>query len=267
LHVTQKMGHSQRRACRVLNQVRSTQRYVSVINPFKDLLRIRVIELAKEYGRYGYRTITSMLQLEGWTVGKDIVYGIWREEGLKVPIKQPKRSRLWLNDGSCIRKIPEYKNHVWSYDFVFDRTHDGRAIKILNIMDEYSRECLATYTARRIVSQDVILVLADLFLLHGVPKHIRSDNGPEFIADKLRDWFTTLDVEPLFIEPGSPWENGYIESFNGRMRDQFLNGEIFYSLKEAQVLIERWRQHYNKVRPHSSLGGRPPVPETIRLAV
>lgn len=174
--------------------------------------------------------------------------------------------RLWLNDGSCIRKRPEYKNHIWSYDFVFDRTHNGRQIKILNIMDEYSRECLATFTARRIRSQDVILVLADLFLIHGIPKHIRSDNGPEFIATKLRKWFDTLEVEPLFIEPGSPWKNGYIESFNGKMRDQFLNGEIFYSLKEAQILIEKWRQHYNKIRPHSSLGGVPPAPETIRLA-
>jgi len=207
-----------------------------------------------------------MLNMEGWPVGKDMVYTIWREEGLKVPAKQPKRSRLWLQDGSCIRKKPEYKNHVWSYDFVFDRTHDGRQIKILNILDEYSRKCLLSFAARRIRSQDVILLLADLFLKHGVPKYIRSDNGSEFIAEKLRAWFHTLSVEPLFIEPGSPWENGYVESFNGKMRDQFLNGEIFYSLKEAKILIERWRQHYNKVRPHSSLGGVLPVPETIWLA-
>lgn len=207
-----------------------------------------------------------MLNMEGWNVGKDRVYTIWREEGLKVPAKQPKRGRLWLNDGSCIRKRAEYKNHVWSYDFIFDRTHNGRTIKILNILDEYTRECLATYTARRISSQDVIIVLADLFLKQGVPKFIRSDNGPEFVSKKLRKWFSTLEVQPLFIEPGSPWENGYIESFNGKMRDQFLNGELFYSLKEAQILIEKWRQHYNNVRPHSSLGGIPPVPETICLA-
>ncbi|MFC1668744.1 IS3 family transposase [Spirochaetota bacterium] len=265
LHIMRKLHFSERRVCRAINQVRSTQRYKPSSNPFKENLRERVIALAKEYGRYGYRTITSMLKMEGWNVGKDRVYTIWREEGLKVPAKQPKRGRLWLNDGSCIRKRAECKNHVWSYNFIFDRTHDGRTIKILNIIDEYTRECLATYTARRIRSQDVILVLADLFLKHGIPKYIRSDNVPEFISERLRNWFATLEVHPLFIEPGSPWENGYIESFNGKMRDQFLNGEIFYSLKEAQVLIERWRRHYNNVRPHSSLGGVPPVPETVCL--
>ena len=257
---------SERRVCRAISQVRSTQRYKPIPNPFKEKLRERVIDLAKEYGRYGYRTITSMLNMEGWDVGKDRIYTIWREEGLKVPAKQPKKGRLWLHDGSCIRKRPEYKNHVWSYDFMFDRTHDGRQIKILNIIDEFTRECLASYTARRIRSQDVILVLADLFLKHGIPQYLRSDNGPEFISKTIRKWLSNLKIQPLFIEPGSPWENGYIESFNEKMRDQFLNGEIFYSLREAQILIERWRRHYNNVRPHSSLGGVPPVPETICLA-
>ncbi len=222
-----------------------------------------MIELAKEYGRYGYRKITDLLNNQGWNVGKDRVFTIWRQEGLKIPLKQPKRKRLWLADGSCIRHRPMYKDHVWSYDFVSDQTHDGRKFKILNIIDEYSRECLASIVQRRINSQDIIFILADLFLKRGVPKHIRSDNGPEFIAKKLMTWFSKLDVKPLFIQPGSPWENGYCESFNGKMRYELLNGELFYSLKEAQVLIERWRKQYNTVRPHMSLGGRPPVPETI----
>ena len=233
-------------------------------NEEKEKLRGRIIELAEEYGRYGYRTITDMLNNEGWRIGKDAVYTIWREEGLQVPQKQPKRGRLWLADGSCIRLRPEHPNHVWSYDFVHDRTHDGKAFRILNIVDEFTKESLATFVKRKINSQDVILVLAELFLLRGIPKHIRSDNGPEFIAKRLVKWLEGLEVGPLFIQPGSPWENGYVESFNGKMRDQFLNGEIFYSLFEAKVLIERWRVHYNTVRPHSSLGGKPPAPKTIQ---
>lgn len=257
---------SERRACRAIGQLRTTQRYQVAPNPFREELRDRVIELAKEYGRYGYRTITSLLNQEGWSVGKDRVYSIWREEGLKVPEKQPKRARLWLADGSCIRLRPEKRNHVWSYDFVADTTRDGRPFRILNIIDEYTRECLASYVARRIRSQDVILILADLFLRHGLPEHIRSDNGPEFIAKRLRHWLKQLEVNPIFIEKGSPWENGYCESFNGKMRDQLLNGELFYTLREAQIIIEKWRIHYNTIRPHSSLGGKPPAPVTIQLA-
>lgn len=255
---------SERRACKVIGQPRRTQRYQPKTNEEKEKLRARVIELATEYGRYGYRQITFMLNNEGWKVGRDAVYTVWREEGLQVPQKQPKRKRLWLADGSCIRLRPEYKNHVWSYDFVQDRTHDGRPFRILNIIDEYTKECLASFTKRRINSQDVILVLAELFLTKGIPKHIRSDNGPEFIAKRLVKWLEQLEVGPLFIHPGSPWENGYCESFNGKMRYNFLDGEIFYSLFEAQVLIEKWRQEYNTKRPHSSLGGKPPAPETFQ---
>ena len=228
-------------------------------------MRRAVIAIATQYGRYGYRTVTSLLREEGWTVGKDAVYTIWREEGLKVPQKQPKRARLWLGDGSCIRLRPEYPGHVWSYDFVHDRTHDGKPFRVLNIIDEFSRECLATIARRRFKAQDVILVLADLFVKHGCcPKHIRSDNGPEFVAKKLISWLEKIEVGPLYIQPGSPWENGYCESFNGKMRYELLNGEIFYSLMEAKVIIERWRKHYNTIRPHSSLGGKPPKPETVR---
>lgn len=255
------LGVSERRACKIIGQDRSTQRYEKQPNEEQEKLRNRVVDIATEYGRYGYRKVTEMLNLEGWDVGKDRVFTIWRQEGLKVPQKQPKRSRLWLADGSCVRHRPERKNHVWSYDFVSDQTHDGRKIKILNIIDEYTRECLVSHVARRIRSQDVILILADLFLQRGCPQFIRSDNGPEFIAKELVKWMKKLEVQPLFIEPGSPWENGYCESFNGKMRYELLNGEIFYSLMEAKIIIEKWRQHYNTKRPHSSLGGKPPAPE------
>ena len=252
---------SERRACRVLGQSRTSQRYGPKVAGDEDALTARIIDLASIYGRYGYRRITALLRNEGWRVNHKRVWRIWRQAGLKVPQRQPKRGRLWLNDGSCVRLRPEHKNHVWTYDFVFDRTHNGRPLKMLTVVDEYSRESLAIEVARRLTSKDVIRVMAKLMLKHGVPAHIRSDNGPEFVAKVLREWLHRLDVEALFIEPGSPWENGYIESFNGKLRDELLNGEIFYTLQEARVLIEMWRRHYNQVRPHSSLGYRPPAPE------
>ena len=220
-----------------------------------------IIDLATRFGRYGYRTITGLLRLAGWRVNKKRVERIWKQEGLQVPRKQPKRSRLWLNDGSCVRLRPQHKDHVWSYDFVHDRTHDGRPLKILTMMDEYTRECLALRVERRMTSEQVLETLAELFIFRGVPDNIRSDNGPEFTALAVREWLGRVGVETLFIEPGSPWENGYIESFNGKLRDQFLNGEIFYTLHEAKILLERRRWHYNHIRPHSSLGNRPPAPE------
>jgi putative transposase len=214
------------------------------------------------YGRYGYRRVTALLRAEGWAVNHKRVERIWRREGLKVPPKQPKRGRLWLNDGSCIRLRPCWPNHVWSYDFVAARTHDGRAFRMLTVIDEFTRRCLAIVVARRLRSDDVLQCLAELFAEHGPPDHVRSDNGSEFTAHVVRDWLERIGVKTLFIEPGSPWENGYNESFTGKLRDELLNGEIFYTLKEAQVLIEAWRQHYNTIRPHSSLGYRPPAPET-----
>jgi transposase InsO family protein len=220
-----------------------------------------IIALARQYGRYGYRRVTALLRSAGWHVNRKRVERIWRREGLKVPQKQPKRGRLWLNDGSCIRLRPEYPGHVWAYDFVEGRTHDGRKFRILAIIDEASRECLALLVARRIRSGDVLEILAELFVTHGPPAHIRSDNGPEFIATAVKEWLAQIGVQTLYITPGSPWENGYCESFNGSWRDELLNGEIFYSLAEAQILIEAWRRHYNTVRPHSSLGYRPPAPE------
>jgi len=229
----------------------------------EDALTGRIIELAHYYGRYGYRRVTALLQREGWRVNHKRVERIWRQEGLKVPKKQPKRGRLWLNDGSCIRLRPEYRDHVWSYDFVQDRTRDGKAIRILVIIDEHTRECLALQVARRITAEDVLTCLDDLFIRRGIPDHIRSDNGPEFTATAVRKWLHTLDIKPLYIEPGSPWENGYVESFNGKLRDEMLNGEIFDTMAEAKVLLERWRQEYNHFRPHSALGYRPPAPEAV----
>ena len=202
-----------------------------------------------------------MLKNEGWQVNNKRVERIWRREGLKVPQKQPKRGRLWLNDGSCIRLRPEHKDHVWSYDFVIARTADGKAFKMLTIIDEYTRVCLAILVKRNIKSQDVIDVLFELSIFRGIPEHIRSDNGPEFTAKAVRRWLNRLSVKTLFIEPGSPWENGYIESFNGKLRDELLNREIFYTLQEAKILIEQWRQEYNQVRPHSALGYLPPAPD------
>jgi putative transposase len=251
----------------VLGQARSTQRLRPLIYGEESRLVADIIALATKYGRYGYRRITAMLNSndKGWQVNHKRVERIWRQEGLKVPKKQPKRGRLWLNDGSCIRLRPEHKDHVWSYDFVTARTADGRTFKMLTIIDEYTRECLAILVSRRITSEDVIDKLYELFLFRGVPEHIRSDNGPEFTAKAIRGWLGRMGVKTLFIEPGSPWENGYIESFNGKLRDELLNREIFTTLTEARVLIEDWRKEYNQVRPHSAKGYKPPAPEARML--
>ena len=262
-HVQAHLDVSQRRACRVVGQHRSSQRLVLVERDDEAALTAAIVALASEYGCYGYRRIAALLRSRGWDVNVKRVWRIWRREGLKVPTKQPKRRRLWLNDGSCIRLRPSRRNHVWAYDFVQDRTHDGRTFRMLTVIDEFTRECLAINVARRLRHDDVLQVLADLFTQHGPPDHIRSDNGSEFTATAVRDWLPRVGVKTLFIEPGSPWENGYNESFNGKLRDELLNGEIFTTLHEARVLIERWRQHYNTVRPHSSLGYKPPAPEAI----
>ncbi|MEL7167683.1 MAG: IS3 family transposase [Pseudomonadota bacterium] len=254
---------SERRACRVVKQHRSTQRKAPVGRTDEERLVADMIELARQYGRYGYRRIGALLRDAGWHVNDKRVERLWRREGLKVPMKQPKKGRLWLNDGSCVRLRPERRDHVWSYDFVHCQTDDGKAFRTLNIIDEYSRECLAIRVDRKLNSGNVIDALSDMFILRGIPSFIRSDNGPEFVAHAVRDWIKAVGAKTAYIEPGSPWENGYCESFNARFRDEFLNGEIFYSLREAQILIEEWRKHYNTKRPHSALGYRPPAPETI----
>ena len=223
--------------------------------------------MASRYGRYGYRRVTALLRLEGWDVNHKRVERIWRREGLKVPAKQPKRGRLWPNDGSCVRLRPQGPNHVWAYDFVLVRTQDSRAVRLLTVIDEYTRECLAIRADRQIRSSDVIETLAELMMIRGVPDHIRSDNGPEFTARAVREWLGRVGARTLYIEPGSPWENGYIESFNGKLRDELLDRELFYTLLEVRVLTERYRQIYNRIRPHSSLAYRPPAPETVLPAV
>ena len=257
------MHVSERRACAALGQHRSTQRKVPRGREDAERLTADVIELARQYGRYGYRKIAALLRNAGWLVSDTRVERVWRREGLKVPQKQPKRGRLWLANGSCIRLRTEHPNHVWSYDFVEDRTHDGRKYRMLNVIDEFTHECLAIRINRKLKAIDVIDVLSDLFILRGVPGYIRSDNGPEFIAKALQDWIAAVGAKTAYIAPGSPWENGFIESFNARVRDELLNGEIFYTLKEAQIVVESWRRHYNAVRPHASLGYRPPAPEVF----
>jgi putative transposase len=219
---------------------------------------------ARRHGRLGYRKIAEMLRsTAGWVVNDKRVERIWRCEGLKVPARQPKRSRLFLSDGSCVRLRAERPNHVWSYDFVEDRTHEGRKYRMLNVIDEFTHECLAIRIDRKLRSTDVIDVLSDLFILRGVPAHVRSDNGPEFVAKAVRNWIGAVGATAAYIEPGSPWENGFIESFNARLRDELLNGEIFYSLAEARTVIESWRRFYNTQRPHGSLGYKPPAPEVF----
>lgn len=254
---------SERRVCAALGQHRSTQRKAPRGFDDEEALTGDIIELARQYGRYGYRKIAALLRDAGWLVNDKRVERIWRCEGLKVPAKQPKKGRLWLNDGSCIRLRPEHRDHVWSYDFVEDRTHDGRKFRTLNVVDEFTRESLAIRVARKLNSTDVIDVLSDLFILRGVPSHIRSDNGPEFIAQAVQDWIKAVGAKTAYIAPGSPWENGYVESFNARFRDELLDGEIFYSLREAQIIIESWRRHYNTVRPHGSINYKPPAPDVF----
>ena len=248
----------------MLGQHRSTQRRVPTGPDDEERLTADLVELARRHGRLGYRKIAEMLRsTAGWIVNDKRVERIWRREGLKVPAKQSKQGRIWSADGSCIRLRAERPNHVWSYDFVEDRTHEGRKYRMLNLIDEFTHECLAIRVDRKLKSTDVIDLLSDQFILRGVPEHIRSDNGPEFVAKAVQDWVRAVGAKTAYIERGSPWENGFIESFNARLRDELLDGEIFYSLAEARIVIESWRRHYNTVRPHGSLGYKPPAPEVF----
>ena len=240
---------------------RNTIRYKLSRKGDENALRKDIIRLASKYGRYGYRRITALLRAEGWRVNHKRVERIWREEGLKVPAKQAKRGRLYFNDGSCIRLKPMYPNHVWSYDFVQERLHNGKKIRLLTVIDEFTRKCLKIKVGYNLKTNEVLEALAELFLSEGLPEFIRSDNGSEFTAKKIQDWLKQLNVRTAYITPGSPWENGYNERFNGILRDELLNGEIFYTINEAKAVIEDWRKHYNQVRPHSSLGYKPPAPE------
>ena len=216
-----------------------------------------MIALSRENPRYGYRRVWALLKREGWHVNKKRVYRLWREEGLRVPAKQRKRKRCLVvgtSENASSRRQAEYKDHVWSYDFVMDRTDDGRQLKMLPVVDEYTRECLTIEIDRSITAEDVARTLAALFERRGEPSFIRSDNGPEFIAEAVKQWLTISGVKTLYIEPGSPWENAYSETFNSRFGDELLKREVFTSLLEAKVLVEEYRKHYNRWRPHSALG-------------
>lgn len=252
---------SEREACRALEANRGSYRRPKKVAGDEAELTGDIIRLATQYGRYGYKKVTALLKVEGWSVNHKRVERIWRQEGLRVPERHKKRGRLYLNDGSCIRLRSCWPNHVWSYDFVFARLMDGTKIRFLTVIDEYTRECLSLHVDYRLRSDDVMEVLTGLFIKRGIPDHIRSDNGSEFTAPAIRLWLERqIGVKPLYISPGSPWENGYNESFNGKFRKEFLDLEGFYTLKEAQVLAGQWRYLYNHIRPHISLGYKPPAP-------
>jgi len=262
------LGSCERRTCQVLGQARSTQRYLSRKKvKYEDALRLAIIRLAKQYGRYGYRKITALLRIEGWSVNHKKVERLWREEGLQVPKRHKKRKRLYDHKHSIIRMRPLYPHHVWSVDFVQDRLIRGRKYRMLTVIDEYTRQCLTVHAQFNLTSQEVLETLSQLFIQHGKPIYIRSDNGSEFKANLLQQWLKAVDVEPLYIYPGSPWENGFNERFNGTLRNEVLNAEVFYSLKEAQSVIKQWVQQYNHIRPHQSLNYRTPVLETTTPAL
>jgi transposase InsO family protein len=226
----------------------------------------RMLHLVRERPRFGYRRIAALLRCESWRASTTRIYRLWRREGLKVPQKKRKRRRLGKSENGCHRRRALGKDHVWCWDFVYDRTTSGSTLKWLSIVDEYTRECLALKVARSITSEDVIDTLAELFAMRGVPRHIRSDNGPEFIAWAIQCWTKQLSIETLYIEPGSPWENGYAESFHSRLRDEFLATEVFESLAAARKLTATWKDDYNYHRPHSSLGYVAPVEFAARCA-
>jgi putative transposase len=253
------LGVSERRACRALGQPRSSQRYVGAEREREEELLLRIRELAREAPRFGYRRIKALLVREGWSVNRKRVHRLWRREGLKVPQVQRKRRRLGGSENGCTRHRAERPDHIWSYDFVMDQTAEGKRLKMLPVVDEFTRECLTIEVERSLVAEDVISTLEYLFEVRGVPEHIRSDNGPEFIAEAVKAWLARRGARTLYIEPGSPWENAYSETFNSRLRDELLDREVFETLKEAKVIVEDHRLDYNHRRPHSSLGYQTPT--------
>jgi putative transposase len=253
-HVQQQLEVSERRACGVMDQPRSSQRYQARPRDGEKELVSQMLELVKKHPRYGYRFVWALLREEGFKVNRKRVYRLWRQQGLKVPVKQHKKRRLGTSENGIMHHRATHPDHVWAWDFVHDRTEDGRPLKWLSIVDEFTRECLALEVRRSFKSGDVIDVLKELFLIRGTPEHIRSDNGPEFIAHAIGAWLGIAKVKTLYVAPGSPWENGYAESFHGRLRDELLDNELFTCLAEARMLSTQWRLEYNHRRPHSSLG-------------
>ncbi len=258
-HLQERFGVSQRRACRVLGQARSSQRQEPRRKEGEEALVRRMLELVCRHPRFGYRRIWALLRREGWRVNRKRVYRLWRKQGLKVPRKQRKKRRLGSSANGCVRRPAEHKDHVWAWDFLHDRTSDGGPLKWFTLVDEYTRECLALEVRRGMTAAAVTAVLASVVRARGVPAHVRSDNGPEFIARVIRRWMSAAGLETLYIEPGAPWENGYVESFNSKVRDELLNVEEFANLLEAQVLGKEWKREYNEERPHSSLEYRTPA--------
>ena len=246
----------------MLGVARSTLKYKPVQHD-DEALRLAMIRLAKAYGRYGYRKITQLLQIDGWKVNHKRIERLWREEGLQLPQRHKKRKRLYHKNSSVIRLRPHHQNHIWSIDFVHDKLTNGRGYKMLTVIDEYTREALCVAVRSKMDANDVLEVLFDLILKRGKPKFIRSDNGPEFIAKHLQTWLRKVGIEPIQIYPGSPWENGYNERFNGTLRNEILNAEWFYTVHQAQTAINVWLRQYNHIRPHHGLNMRPPVPETL----
>ena len=253
-------GLSERRACGLLGIARSTLSYELTL-PAKDAPVIAAMRtLSAQYPRYGYRRIRIFLRRQGHQLGVHRTHRLWRQAGLQLPRRRPRRR---IATGRP-RPLPATNaNFVWAYDFVFDATAQGQQIKCLTVVDEFTHECLAIRVSRRLKSIDVIDALSDLFILRGVPGHVRSDNGPEFVARAVQEWIAAVGAKTAYIQPGSHWENGYVESFNARLRDELLDGEIFYTLCEAKIVIESWRRHYNAIRPHASLGYRAPAPEVF----
>jgi putative transposase len=258
-HLQEKFDASERRACEVVDQPRSTQRYTGHPQDDERKLVARMLELVRQRPRFGYRRIAALLRGEGWAVNVKRVYRLWRREGLKVPRRTRKRRGRGTSANACHVRRAEHQDHVWTWDFVFDRTSSGTTLKWLSIVDEHTRECLALKVARSITSEDVIDTLAELFAMRGVPRCVRSDNGPEFIAQAIGQWFAKTSVTSLYIEPGAPWENGYAESFHSRLRDEFLGLHAFADLREARTLTAAWHEDYNHRRPHSSLGYQTPA--------
>lgn len=265
-HVQRSLGVSQRRACKVVGQPRRTQRYESRRRDGEGVLLERMLELVQVHPRYGYRRIWALLRQEGWRVNRKRIWRLWKLQGLKVPQKKHKRRRLGSSASGIVRQRALRKNHVWAWDFIFDRTTNGRSLKWLTVIDEYTRECLALEVGRAMTATDMVDVLIELVQSRGVPGHIRSDNGPEFIAEAIRLWLGRSGIGTLYIEPGSPWENGYAESFHGRLRDELLSVEVFETLAEARTLATQWRLEYNHRRPHSSLEYRTPAAFAATLA-
>ena len=258
-HVKGQLKCSERRACGTLGQHRSTQRYVARVVCDDAALVLRMTELVRSHPRRGYRMICGRLRLDGWLVNHKRIYRIWQREGFGVPQKRRKKRRLGISENGIARRSARGVNDVWCMDFVHDSDERGRSLRWLTIVEEFTRECVALEVARSMTSDDVRDILVSMFKTRGVPKHIRSDNGPEFIARTMRSFLKLAGMDALYIEPGSPWQNGIAESFNGRFRDELLHADIFTNLNDARTLGAYWRNEYNHKRPHSSLGYLPPA--------